>query len=119
MGAPVHAWSDDPAGAKAAADRAGKVAVATEVTQLVSAASTAIRPHALVMTPEVRAWLHDLRHRDRASAVLVGQAISMRLEGAHERQPVAKAARPELAPERRSEKYLLPVWTAGFEPATP
>ena len=36
--------------------------------------------YALVMTPEVRAWLHDLRHRDRASAVLVGQAIGMLIE---------------------------------------
>jgi hypothetical protein len=25
--------------------------------------------YALVMTPEVRAWLHDLRKRDRASAI--------------------------------------------------
>jgi hypothetical protein len=32
------------------------------------------------MTSEVRAWLHDLRHRDRASAILVGQAIGMLLE---------------------------------------
>jgi hypothetical protein len=31
--------------------------------------------HVLVMTPEVRAWLHDLRKRDRASAIQVGQAI--------------------------------------------
>ena len=28
--------------------------------------------YALVMTPEVRAWLHELRHRDRPSAVQVG-----------------------------------------------
>jgi len=28
--------------------------------------------HILVMTPEVRAWLHDLRKRDRASAIQVG-----------------------------------------------
>jgi hypothetical protein len=34
--------------------------------------------YALVMTPEVRAWLHDLRKRDRASAIQVGQAIGMR-----------------------------------------
>jgi len=40
--------------------------------------------HALVMTPEVRAWLHDLRHRDRASAILVGQAIGMLLEAGPE-----------------------------------
>jgi len=37
-------------------------------------------PYALVMTPEVRAWLHDLRKRDRASAVQVGQATGMLLE---------------------------------------
>ncbi len=36
--------------------------------------------YALVMTPEVRAWLHDLRHRDKASALLVGQAIGMLTE---------------------------------------
>jgi hypothetical protein len=36
--------------------------------------------HVLVMTPEVRAWLHDLRKRDRASAIQVGQAIGMLLE---------------------------------------
>lgn len=36
--------------------------------------------YALVMTPQVRAWLHDLRHRDRASAILAGQAIGMLLE---------------------------------------
>lgn len=40
--------------------------------------------YALVMTPEVRAWLHDLRHRDRASAILVGQAIRMLLEAGPE-----------------------------------
>jgi hypothetical protein len=31
--------------------------------------------YALVMTPEVRAWLHDLRNRDRASAIQVGQGM--------------------------------------------
>ena len=40
--------------------------------------------YALVMTPEVRAWLHDLRHRDRASAILVGQAIGMLLKAGPE-----------------------------------
>jgi len=40
--------------------------------------------YALVMAPEVRAWLHDLRHRDRASAILVGQAIGMLLEAGPE-----------------------------------
>ena len=33
--------------------------------------------YVLVMAPEVRAWLHDLRKRDRASAIQVGQAIGM------------------------------------------
>ena len=37
-------------------------------------------PYALVMTPEVRAWLHDLRKRDRPSAIQVGQAIGMLIE---------------------------------------
>ena len=36
--------------------------------------------YVVVMTPEVRAWLHDLRKRDRASAIQVGQAIGMLLE---------------------------------------
>ena len=40
--------------------------------------------YALVMTPEVRTWLHDLRHRDRASAIVVGQAIRMLLEAGPE-----------------------------------
>lgn len=40
--------------------------------------------YALVMTPEVRAWLHDLRHRDRTSAILVGQAIGMLIEAGPE-----------------------------------
>ena len=40
--------------------------------------------YALVMAPEVRAWLHDLRHCDRASAILVGQAIGMLLEAGPE-----------------------------------
>ena len=40
--------------------------------------------YALVMTPEIRTWLHDLRHRDRPSAILVGQAIGMLLEAGPE-----------------------------------
>lgn len=36
--------------------------------------------YALVMTPEVRAWLHELRKRDRASAIQVGQAVGMLIE---------------------------------------
>src|SRR6202167_3329969 len=40
--------------------------------------------YVLVMTPEVRAWLHDLRKRDRASAIQVGQAIGVLLEAGPE-----------------------------------
>jgi len=40
--------------------------------------------YALVMAPEVRAWLHDVRHYYRASAILVGQAIGMLLEAGPE-----------------------------------
>ena len=40
--------------------------------------------YALVVTPEVRAWLHDPRKRDRASAIQVGQAIGMLLEAGPE-----------------------------------
>jgi hypothetical protein len=49
--------------------------------------------YALVMTPEVRAWLHDLRKRDRASAIQAGQAIGMLLEAEPElaRSPTASA----------------------------
>jgi len=36
--------------------------------------------YVLVLASEVRDWLHDLRRRDRASAILVGQAISMLME---------------------------------------
>jgi hypothetical protein len=31
--------------------------------------------YVLVMTPEVRTWLHDLRKRDRASAILAGWSV--------------------------------------------
>ena len=40
--------------------------------------------YVLVMTSEVRVWLHDLRKRDRASAIQVGQAIGMLLESGPE-----------------------------------
>ena len=40
--------------------------------------------YALVMTPEVRTWLHDLRKRDRVSAIQVGQAIGMLIEAVPE-----------------------------------
>jgi hypothetical protein len=36
------------------------------------------------MRPEVRVWLHDLRKRDRPSAIQVGQAIGMLLEAGPE-----------------------------------
>ena len=50
--------------------------------------------YVLVMTPEVRAWLHDLRRRDRASAILVGQAIGMLLEAGPELgRPLANRVR--------------------------
>jgi hypothetical protein len=45
------------------------------------------------MTPEVRAWLHDLRRRDRVSAIQVGQVIGLLLEAG----PLA---------EQRYEDYL-------------
>ena len=50
--------------------------------------------YALVMTPEVRAWPHDLRKGDRVSAIQVGQAIGMLLEAGPElggRSPTACA----------------------------
>src|SRR3984885_10724835 len=50
----------------------------------VVAARAADVAYALAMTPEVRAWLHDLRKRDRASAIQVGQAIGMLLEAGPE-----------------------------------
>ena len=40
--------------------------------------------YVLVMAPEVRAWLHGLRKRDRASAIQVGQALGMLLESGPE-----------------------------------
>jgi hypothetical protein len=48
--------------------------------------------YALVMTQEVRAWLHDLGKHDRASAIQVGQAIGMLLEAGRswaDRSPTA------------------------------
>ena len=41
-------------------------------------------PYALVMAPEVREWLHDLRKRDRPSVIQVGQAIGMLIEAGPE-----------------------------------
>src|SRR5215467_8675123 len=72
------------------------------------------------MTPEVRAWLHDLRKRDRASAIQVGQAIGMLLEAGpdlgrpladrihHSRLPNLKELRPGSA--RRSEIRILYIF---------
>jgi hypothetical protein len=76
--------------------------------------------YVLVMTPEVRAWLHDLRHRDRASAILVGQAIGMLMEAgpelgrpladriAHSRLSNLKELRPGSA--GRSEIRILYIF---------
>ena len=50
--------------------------------------------YVLVMASEVRAWLHDLRKRDRASAIQVGQAIGMLLEAGRSwagRSPIASS----------------------------
>ena len=78
---------------------------------------------ALVMTPQVRAWLHDLRHRDRASAILVGQAIGMLLEAGpelgrpladrirHSRLSNLKEPRPGSA--GRSEVRILYIFAPG------
>ena len=50
--------------------------------------------YALVTTPEVRAWLHDLRKRDRAGAIRVGQAIGMLVEaGPEPGRPLADRVR--------------------------
>ena len=76
--------------------------------------------YALVMTREVRAWLHDLRHRDRTSAILVGQAIGMLIEAGpelgrpladrvhHSRLSSLKELRPGSA--GRSEIRILDVF---------
>jgi hypothetical protein len=76
--------------------------------------------YVLVVTPEVRAWLHDLRHRDRASAILVGQAIGMLIEAgpelgrpladriAHSRLSNLKELRPGSA--GRSEIRILYIF---------
>jgi hypothetical protein len=76
--------------------------------------------YVLFMTSEDRAWLHDLRHRDRASAILVGQAIGMLMEAgpelgrpladriAHSRLSNLKELRPGSA--GRSEIRILYVF---------
>ncbi len=67
--------------------------------------------YALVMTPEVRAWLHDLRKRDRASAVQVGQAIGMLLEaGPDLGRPLADHVRHSQLSNRRSEIRILYIF---------
>jgi hypothetical protein len=70
--------------------------------------------YALVITPEVRAWLHDLRRRERGSVIQVGQAIGLLLEAApelgraladrvhHPRLPNLKELRPGSAGAARS-----------------
>jgi hypothetical protein len=92
--------------------------------------------YALVMTPEVRAWLHDLRKRDRASAIQVGQAIGVLLEAGpelgrpladrihHSRLSNLKELRP--GPAGRSKIRILLVagdkagkWEAWYRQAIP
>jgi hypothetical protein len=80
-------------------------------------------PYALVVTPEVRAWLHDLRKRDRTSAIQVGQAIGMLLEAGpelgrpladrvrHSRLSNLKELRPGFA--GRSEIRILYIFEPG------
>ena len=66
-------------------------------------------PYALAMTPEVRAWLHDLRKRDRASAIQVGQAIGMLLEAGPELgRPLADRVRHTRLSNRRNCGQVLP-----------
>jgi hypothetical protein len=78
--------------------------------------------YVLVMTPEARVWLHDLRKRDRASAIQVGQAIGLLLEAGPELgRPLADRARlsnlKELRPgsagrsESASFSYSIPGGT--------
>ena len=52
--------------------------------------------YVLIMTPEVRVWLHDLRNRDRPSPIQVGQAIGMLLEAGADlgRPPPTGSAAP-------------------------
>jgi hypothetical protein len=71
--------------------------------------------YALVMTPEVRAWLHDLRKGDRASAIQVGQAIGMLLEAGPElgrpRPPFpAEQSEGTAARLRRAQRDPYPVY---------
>lgn len=71
--------------------------------------------YALLMTQEVRAWLHDLRKRDRASAIQVGQAIGMLLEAGPELgrpRPPLPADQPErtAAGLRRAQRDSHPVY---------
>ena len=56
--------------------------------------------YVLVMAPEVRAWLHDLRKRDRASAIQVGQAIGLLLEAGPELGRPARRPSPPLPAEQ-------------------
>ena len=69
--------------------------------------------YVLVMTPEVRAWLHDLRHRDRDSAILVGQAIGMLMEAGPE---LGRPLADRIAHSRLSNlKELRPGSAGGSE----
>jgi hypothetical protein len=67
--------------------------------------------YALVMTAEVRAWLHGLRKRDRARAIQVGQAIGMLLEAG----PPARRPRPPF-PAKQSEGSAARLRRAQRDP---
>jgi hypothetical protein len=85
--------------------------------------------YVLVMAPEVRAWLHDLRKRDRASAIQVGQAIGMLLEAGpelgrpladriqHSRLTNLKELRPRLRRAQRDPHLVYPRSPAERGPA--
>ena len=71
--------------------------------------------YVLVMTPEVRTWLHDLRKRDRASTIQVGEVIGMILEAGPElgrSRPPLPAEQPEgtAARLRRVQRDPRPVY---------
>ena len=73
------------------------------------------------MTQEVRAWLHDLRKHDRASAIQVGQAIGMLLEAGPDLADRSPTASPLPADQsegtaarlRRAQRDPHPVY---FDP---
>ena len=74
------------------------------------------------MTPEVRAWLHDLRRHDRASAIQVGQAIGLLIEAGPELGrpladlvgPMPYAVRQTLLDEPNARNGLHRYWLSAF-----